>query len=112
MNEILFAVSVFATFSAVILFYRLFGKAGMFSWTAFAIVFANIEVVKCISLFGFETTLGNVMFGSAFLATDILSENHGKEAAKKAVYIGLARAVEMLLRAVPRAAIADCSANF
>lgn len=86
----LFAVSVLATFSIVVLSYRLFGKAGMFAWTAFAIVFANIEVVKCVKLFGMETTLGNVMFGSTFLATDILSENHGKEAAKKAVYIGLA----------------------
>ena len=90
MNEILFAVSVLSTFSLVVLFYRLFGKAGMFAWTAFGIVFANIEVAKCINLFGLETTLGNVMFGSTFLATDILSENHGKAAAKKAVYIGLA----------------------
>ena len=90
MNEMLFAASVLLTFSAVVLFYRLFGKAGMFAWTAFAIVFANIEVVKCVKLFGLETTLGNVMFGSTFLATDILSENHGKAAAKKAVYVGLA----------------------
>ena len=90
MNEALFLISVVFTFSLVLLFYRLFGKSGMMAWTAFAIVFANIEVVKCINLFGFETTLGNVMFGSTFLATDILSENHGKACAKKAVYVGLA----------------------
>ena len=90
MNEALFLISVVFTFSLVLLFYRLFGKSGMMAWTAFAIVFANIEVVKCVNLFGFETTLGNVMFGSTFLATDILSENHGKACAKKAVYVGLA----------------------
>ena len=90
MNEILFAVSALSTFSAVVLFYRLFGKSGLMAWTAFAIVFANIEVVKCVNLFGLETTLGNVMFGSTFLATDILSENHGKACAKKAVYVGFA----------------------
>lgn len=97
MNEILFFASVFVTFSLVVAFYRLFGKAGMLAWSAFAIVFANIEVVKCISLFGLETTLGNVMFGSTFLATDILSENHGKEAAKKAVYVGLAALVAFVV---------------
>ncbi len=89
MNEILLFATVLSTFSLVLAFYFVFGKAGMFAWSAFAIVFANIEVVKCINLFGFETTLGNVMFGTTFLATDILSENHGKQDAKKAVYIGL-----------------------
>lgn len=89
MNEMLFFATVLGTFSLVLAFYAAFGKAGMFAWSAFAIVFANIEVVKCINLFGFETTLGNVMFGTTFLATDILSENHGKKDAKKAVYIGL-----------------------
>ena len=90
MNEILFVLSAVLTFSTVVLFYRLFGVSGLMAWMAFAIVFANIEVVKCIHLFGFETTLGNVMFGSTFLATDILSENHGKAYAKKAVYVGFA----------------------
>lgn len=90
MNEILFFITILVTFSMVIAFYRFFGKTGMFAWSAFAIVFANIEVVKCIELFGMETTLGNVMFGTTFLATDILSECHGKRVAKRAIYIGLA----------------------
>lgn len=89
MNEMLFFATILGTFTLVLAFYAAFGKVGMFAWSAFAIVFANIEVVKCINLFGFETTLGNVMFGTTFLATDILSENHGKQDAKKAVYIRL-----------------------
>lgn len=97
MNEILFFASVLVTFSMVVAFYRLFGKSGLLAWSAFAIVFANIEVVKCISLFGLETTLGNVLFGSTFLATDILSENHGREVAKKAVYVGLAAIVAFVV---------------
>lgn len=97
MNEILFFSTVLVTFSLVVLFYRLFGKAGMVAWSAFAIVFANIAVVKCVKLFGLETTLGNVMFGTTFLVTDILSENHGKADAKKAIYAGLATLVSFVV---------------
>lgn len=97
MNEVLFFASVVAAFSLVVAFYRLFGTAGLMAWSALAIVFANVEVVKCVNLFGLETTLGNVMYGTTFLATDILSENHGKEAAKKAVYVGFASILAFVL---------------
>ena len=97
MNEILFFTSILVTFSLVLVFYRLFGKTGMMVWSAFAIIFANIEVLKCIDLFGLETTLGNVMFGTTFLVTDILSEKHGKEAATRAVYVGFAALITFIV---------------
>jgi uncharacterized integral membrane protein (TIGR00697 family) len=34
-----------------------------------------------------EMTLGNILFGSTFLITDILSENHGRKDASRAVII-------------------------
>lgn len=53
-----------------------------------AIVVANIQVMKLISIFGFVTALGNIIYGSTFLVTDILCENHDKKDARKAVWIG------------------------
>ena len=43
------------------------------------VILANIQVMKLISLFGMTATLGNILYGTSFLATDILSENHGKK---------------------------------
>lgn len=89
MNEILLFVEIISVFSTILLAKRLFGKSGLFLWIGLASVLANIQVVKSIDLFGISATLGNVLFASNFLATDILNECYGKKEAKKGVYIGL-----------------------
>lgn len=68
--------------------FLIFGKAGLFVWIGFATVVANIEVTKSIDMFGLSVTLGNVIYGTIFLATDILSENYGGKEARKGVMIG------------------------
>ena len=77
-----------ANFIAILGAYRFFGKIGLFIWIPLAAVIANIQVVKTVELFGFTATLGNIVYATSFLATDILSENYGKEEARKAVFIG------------------------
>lgn len=89
-NEILLILNLVVIYGGILIFYRLYGKSGIYAWTALATVAANIEVLLIIDAFGMEQTLGNVLFASTFLATDILSENHGKAAANKAVKIGIA----------------------
>lgn len=89
MNEILFFLTVFVSFTGIVVTYRLFGKVGMWTWMAMATLLANIEAVKCVEIFGLSTILGNVVYGSTFLSTDILSENHGKNEAKTSVWVGL-----------------------
>lgn len=88
MNEILFLVSLIINFSCVLFAYKFFGKIGIFCWIAMATVIANIEVLKCVDIFNMALTLGNVTYGSIFLATDILNEKYGIEDAQKSVYIG------------------------
>ena len=77
-------------FSSVALFYRLFGKGGLLAFSIFATLIANIEVLLLVNAFGMEMTLGNVLFGSTFLITDILSENHSRKDANRAVLISTA----------------------
>ena len=50
-----------------------------------------------VKAFGMEQTLGNVLFASTFLVTDILSEIKGKKEAQKAVNIGIAVSVLFIL---------------
>lgn len=88
-NELLLVISVLVVYGGTILFYRLQGINGLYGWTAFATIAANIEVLILINAFGMEQTLGNVMFASSFLVTDIISEVYGKKAANKAVNIGI-----------------------
>lgn len=88
MNEILFFITLILNFSGILASYKFFGKTGLYSWVAFATVMSNIEVVKCVDIFGMSLTLGNVIYGTTFLITDILSEKYGGKEARKAVYIG------------------------
>lgn len=87
-NELLFFLTVFLNFIGVAVIFRLFGKTGLFAWIGFAIILANIEVVKCVDLFTLSLTVGNVIYGTIFLATDVLSEYYGEAEARKAVLIG------------------------
>ncbi|MGE6488762.1 queuosine precursor transporter [Paenisporosarcina sp. NPDC076898] len=72
----------------VLIMYKFFGRTGLFVWVGFATVLANIQVTKLIEIFGLTATLGNAIYGSIFLVTDILNEKYGKQEAKKAVWLG------------------------
>jgi len=88
-NEILSLASVFFFFGGLLLFFRLLGKTGLCAWTVLCTVAANIEVLVLVHAFGLDTTLGNVVFASTFLATDILSELCGKRDANRCVLVGI-----------------------
>lgn len=86
-------LSIVVIYGCVLLMYRYFGVAGLFCWNAAATILANIEVLRVVEAFGIEQTLGNVLFASTFLVTDILSEKEGKTTAQKAVNLGIVTSV-------------------
>ena len=73
------------------------GKTGLFIWVVLASIISNIQTVKLVNLFGIETALGTVMYGSLFLANDILSENYGKKEAIKTIYLGFIAMIIMTI---------------
>lgn len=92
-NEILLVLSIFIIYGSELFMFKLFAKQGLYCFTVLATIAANIEVLIVINAFGMEMTLGNVLFASTFLATDIISEIYGKKDAKKAVHIGIVTSV-------------------
>ena len=96
MNEILLIGSLIVLYGSVLIFYKLFGNAGLYCYSAIATVLANVEVLLLIDAFGMEMTLGNILFATTFIVTDILSETESKEAAQKAVLLGVGCSVLFL----------------
>ena len=96
-NELLWLVMLLVNFLLIIAAYKLFGKWGLIMWIPISVIVANIQVIQTIELFGLVATLGNIVYASSFLITDILSENYGKEEAKKAVWIGFFSLIAMTL---------------
>lgn len=97
MNLILGILEMVVCFSLCVLFHKKWGKEGLFVWVALASVLANLQVSKQIDLIGLKITLGNVLFASTFLATDMLNEFHSFKDSKKAVYIGLTSVIVFVL---------------
>ena len=87
-NEVLWGMLMVINFAGVMLFYKLFKKTGLFIWIGISAILGNIQVLKTIELFGHISTLGNIIYATSFLATDILSENYGKKEATKGILVG------------------------
>ncbi len=97
MNEILWLVMLILNFTAILISYRFWGKTGLYIWVPIAIIIANIQVTKTINIFGLTATLGNIVYATSFLVTDILSENYGKKDAARAVGIGFFALIMMTI---------------
>ena len=89
MNILLGFVNIIVIFTMVVLIEKLFKKEGLYVWLSVATILANITVCKMIGIFNYTTSLGNVLFASTFLATDIMSEKYSKKDAKRGVYISI-----------------------
>lgn len=97
MNFILGMISIIITFSLVVLIEKIFRKEGLFVWISISTIMANILVCKSVDILGFTTSLGNVLFASNFLATDIMSEIYGSKQSRKAVILGVVSQVIFLI---------------
>ncbi|MCB9359151.1 queuosine precursor transporter [Candidatus Woesearchaeota archaeon] len=87
-NIYLWLIFILIDLSIVLLAFKLFGKAGLYVTIVMSIILANIQVIKLVDLVGITVTLGNILYGSIFFATDLLNEFHGKKEAQKAVWMG------------------------
>ncbi len=84
-NELIIILNLIVLYLAVLLWYFLFGTKGLYCFSIFATIVANIEVLILVNAFGMEQTLGNVLFATTFLITDIVSEVNGKKESQKVV---------------------------
>ena len=88
---------LFIDLGLAVLMYRLWGKKGLYIIIAASIIVTNIQVVKTVQLFGLVATLGNVLYGSLFFTTDVLSEVYGRKSARRGVWLGFCAMILMTI---------------
>ena len=90
--EAVWILLVLVCFSSVVILHRLFGQLGLSAYVVLAIIGANIQVLKAVQFRVFDepVALGTVLFSSSYLATDILAELYGVQAARRTVFLGFA----------------------
>lgn len=97
MNNILLIISILGIFSLMLLIKKYLGKEGIIGWMGIATILANILILKGVDILGISATLGNVLFASNFLATDMLTENYGYKEAKKGVKFAVISIISYLI---------------
>ena len=96
-NEIILIISLVIINCSVLLWYKLFGLKGLYCFNIFATICANIEVLILVHAFGMDMTLGNILFASTFLITDIVSELYSKRESNKIVNMGIGISVLFII---------------
>lgn len=85
MNNIIISIIYLAlSFGITIIWYKIYGKYGLYIWMCLLVVICNIQTIKISEIFGISISLGNISYGALFLTTDILSEKYGKKEANTA----------------------------
>lgn len=97
MNEILWIFTLIISFVFILLCYKYLGKNGLFLWIVVATMVSNIQTVKTVELFGLETSLGTILYGSTFLATDILNYKYGLNESRKTILYGFLSMIIMTI---------------
>jgi queuosine precursor transporter len=96
-NEFLWLAMLVVNFAMILLVYRFFGRMGLFIWIPIATITANLQVLKTVEIFGLTATLGNIVYATTFLVTDILGENYGRKDAGRAVAIGFLSLISVVV---------------
>jgi hypothetical protein len=96
-NELLWLAMLLVNFAIILLVYRFFGRMGLFIWIPIATITANLQVLKTVEIFGLTATLGNIVYATTFLVTDILGENYGRKDAGRAVGIGFLSLISVVV---------------
>jgi uncharacterized integral membrane protein (TIGR00697 family) len=87
----------------LIVFFLLLGGTNLVAlklWRGYLIVLIavytiimNIFVIKQFDVFWLAITWWNALYGATFLATDLISEHHGKKEAYKSIFVGFMAAI-------------------
>ncbi len=101
-NIFLLGLLALLSFSLLIFSYRKLGLIGIYAYVIVCVIAANIQVNKFIHYsifdgFSLDATLGNVAYGSIFLATDFINEKFGKHMARKVIYLSVFSNIAFIL---------------
>ena len=92
-QEILWLATLAADLGLTVLLYHFFGRQGLLASIVLAILLSNLQGPKLTIILGMQTSLGVIFYSSIFFATDLLSEKYGRAEANRAVLIGFAVSV-------------------
>ena len=96
-QNLLWCFAVCIDLGMTLALFRLFGRQGLYAVIVLNIILMNLQGPKLTTIFGMQTSLGMIIYSGIYFATDILSECYGKREAHRAVMIGFATSVVVMI---------------
>ncbi len=89
----LWFITVLLDLGMTLVLFRVFGKTGLYAVVVLNIMLCNIVGPKITTIFGLNTSMGAIIYSGIYFATDLLGERYGKREANRAVFVGFAVSV-------------------
>ena len=96
-QSLLWLLTLCVDLSAAIILFRFFGKQGLYASVVLSLLLANLQGPKLIEVMGMTTSIGVILYSGIYFSTDLLSEKYGKREANRAVMIGFAVSIIIIL---------------
>lgn len=96
-QELLWLLTVVIDLGMTLVMFRMFGKMGLYGTVVMNIIVCNLLGPKVTMIFGFNTSMGVILYSGIYFATDLLGERYGKREANRAVMIGFFASVLMIV---------------
>lgn len=96
-QNLLWLVALALDLLMTLILFRCFGRVGLYGAVVMGIVLANIQGPKLTEVLGMQTSLGVILYSGIFFATDLMSERYGRREANRAVRLGFAVSVIMVV---------------
>jgi len=96
-QDLLWLLTITIDLSITLILYWWFGKVGLYGVVVLNIMLSNLQGPKLTVVFGMPTSLGVVLYSGIYFATDLLSERYGKMEANRAVLLGFASSLVVVM---------------
>lgn len=80
-----------------VVMFHMFGKMGLYGTIILNIMLSNLVGPKITTIFGLDTSMGVIFYSGIYFATDLLGERYGKREANRAVWLGFAASICVVL---------------
>jgi uncharacterized integral membrane protein (TIGR00697 family) len=96
-QSFLWILVVLLDLAFTVVMFRLFGKTGLYTVIVLNVMLCNIQGPKLTQVFGMTTSLGVILYSGIYFATDLLGERYSRREAVRAVLIGFAANLFMVI---------------
>ena len=96
-QNLLWLATVLLDLGLTLVLFRVFGKMGLYAVVVLDIMLCNLVGPKITVVLGFNTSMGAIIYSGIYFATDLLGERYGKREANRAVFVGFAVSIVVVV---------------